>query len=105
MLTEIFYIGHDNTIDLLLKANGSAVDLSSVTKMELEIKDIVTISTASYPGVIKWAGGLETGRIAIDLNEYNGNLPVGRYVTRLIVYSPAHPRGIVWGEFILQISN
>ena len=32
-MSEIVYLTHDNTIDLLLKADGVVQDLSSVTKI------------------------------------------------------------------------
>jgi len=105
MIVEVFYLGHDNSIDLLLKSNGAAVDLSPVTKMALEIRGVTTLSTEDYPELIQWAGSLERGRVVIDLNKYSGTLPTGKFVARLIVYDPLHPHGIVWGEFVLYIRD
>jgi len=104
MITEIFYIGHDNTIDLLLKADGTAQDLSSVTKMVLEIGD-TTIDSSVETGVFTWTGTGTTGKVIIDLNEYSGSIDADTYNARLIVYDPTHTDGIVWGEFVLVVKE
>jgi len=105
MITEIFYLGHDNTIDLLLKADGEAVDLSPVTRIDLEIKNVVTISSTSYPDVIRWTGLDVTGKVIISLDDYDGELPVGKYRARLVVYDPTNTDGIVWGDLLIQIRS
>jgi len=104
MITEVFYIGHDNTIDLLLKADGEAQDLSEVTRMKLIIGS-TEIDSASESNVFLWTGTGTTGKVIIDLKQYSGTLTAGAYMARLVVYDPGHPSGIVWGEFYLYVKE
>ena len=104
MITEVFYLGHDNTIDLLLKADGQAQDLSSVTRMKLVVGS-TEIDSATESNVFTWTGTGTTGKVIIDLNEYSGSLTAGAYTARLIVYDPTNSDGIVWGEFVLYVKE
>ena len=101
MTTEIVYKGHDNKINLLLKAKGSAVNLSSVTKMELKIGPMLVTSDIT-PSAFDWTSG-STGEVILDLGD--SNLRRGSYQTWLIVYDPNNPDGIVWGSFTLIVEN
>lgn len=98
MTVEKQYIDRDNVIDLLLKADDVAQDLSSVTKVDLIVGDTtVSDSTAgSFP--IKWTTGT-TGKIQFQLGDES--IPAGRYAARLIVYDATYPDGLVWGTFVL----
>ena len=100
MITEIVYEGHDNKINLLLKADGEAVDLSSVTKMELKLDDI-TISSQDYPSAFDWNSSSTTGEVILDLGDVG--LEEGHYVAWLIVYDPTNTDGIVWDKFHLVV--
>jgi len=104
MITEVFYIGHDNTIDLLLKADGEAVDLSDITRIKLIIGS-TEIDSNSESDVFTWTDTGTTGKVIVDLNEYSGTLAAGAYTARLIVYDIVHTDGIVWGEFYLYVKE
>jgi len=55
MTTEIVYLGHDNSIDLVLKADGTARDLSNVTKITATFDSTKIESTDKAAGAIRWA--------------------------------------------------
>jgi hypothetical protein len=102
MATEIQYIDRDNVIDLLLKADGEAQALDSITKMDLIIgSTTISDSTASaFP--IKWSTGT-TGKIQLQLGSQS--ITEGVYPAQLIVYDATYPNGLVWGSFNLYIRS
>ena len=95
MTTEIVYNGHDNTIDLLLKADGVAEDLSSVTRMTLEVAGS-TIDSDVSGAAFDWATGV-TGKLILALGDEG--LTAGSYRATLTVYDSTNTDGIVWGTF------
>ena len=98
---EIVYLNRDNTVDLLLKANGVAQDLTASTRMIL--KDIggkFTIDSQISAGAFNWNPGI-TGKLILDLG--GETLPAGMHDVRLIVYDPSNTDGIVWGDFKLAV--
>ena len=99
MTTEVTYLGHDNTIDLLLKADGIAHDLSSVTRMTLEV-DSVTVDSAISTSAFDWATGT-TGKLILILGDES--LIAGEYRATLTVYDSTNTDGIVWGSFKLIV--
>ena len=100
MIREIVYLNRDNTIDVILKADGSAVDLSSVTKMEIIVDDTTTISSVSSPDAFDWSDhGADTDEDDRQLVLALGNesIEAGSYDAVLIVYDVDNPNGIPWG--------
>ena len=96
MATEIVYLGHDNTIDLLLKADGTAQDLSGVTKITATFGDTLIESTNAANGPITWAqSGYETGEIRLALGDQE--ISPGGYNVPIVVYDAVNTDGIVWG--------
>jgi len=97
MQTEIVHNGHDNTIDLLLKADGVIISLSFVTKVDLVVDDTKTI-TDSTPntGPIIWDEAVtnQTGKMILALGDES--IPPGNYDAKLILYDSSNPDGIVW---------
>ena len=100
MSREYIYLGHDNTNDLILKADGSAQDLSTVTKITATFNDDTYIeSEDNENGLIKWAvSGYDTGEIRLDLGGQSitpgdhDNVPI-------VVYDPSNTDGILWGYY------
>ena len=91
MDTEIVYLGHDNTIDLLLKASSSAASLAGVTKITATFDEtLVSGSSAST-----WAGsGYATGEVRLTLGAQS--IDAGRYDVPIIIYDAGNTAGIVW---------
>ena len=96
--TEVIYLGHDNSIDLLLKADDAAVDLSSVTKITATFGDLLVESTDKAAGVITWdQSGYDTGEIRLAVGGV-ADMPTGKRDVPIVVYDATNTDGIVWGE-------
>ena len=96
-LRETLYLGRDNGIDLTLKADGVAVDLSSVTRMILRDAGCVwEVDSATSPGAFDWS----VGDGGVDLILGDEPIPAGAYSCRLIVYDPTNTDGVVWDDLL-----
>ena len=96
MDTENVYLGRDNTINLILKADGSAVDLTAVTKISITFGTTVIESSNGVTDPILWVQtGYNTGEIRLKLGAQA--IPAGTYQAALIVYEATYPNGIHWG--------
>ena len=99
MAEEIVYLGHDNTLDLCLKADGAAQDLSAATKITASIDGTLISSTDKAAGVITWdQSGYDTGEIRLDLGEQSLN--AGQHRMVIVVYDAGNTNGVVWGKGI-----
>ena len=104
MITEITYYARDNAIDLLLKADGEAQDLSAVTRIVLDLGS-TEIDSAEYGSVFTWVGTGTTGKLIIKLASASAILLPKTYTAYLILYDAVNTNGIVWGSFQLTIGN
>ena len=96
---ETIYLSHDNTIELLLKSNGTPQDLSSVNRVQLEFPS-VTLDSNTHPEYFNWNTGT-TGKLVISAG--SASLSSGAYEAKLIVYDPSHTNGVVWGKLEIVI--
>jgi len=100
-ISETVYTGRDNTVDLLLKSDGEAQDLSSVTRMRLvDVDGAFDIDSDTSAGAFDWDNGT-TGKVIIAIG--GEGIAAGRYGCRLIVYDPTNDDGIVWGRIVLTV--
>ena len=101
-VAETVYKDRDNAIDLILKADDVAVDLSSVTRMQIVDRDggFTTIDSDTSADAFDWDTGT-TGKVILILGDEE--IPVGTYVVSLVVFDPTNTDGIVWGEFVLVV--
>ena len=99
MITENVYTGHDNTIDLLLKADGVAQDITDATRMTLEVGS-TTVDSDGSADAFNWDTGV-TGKLILALG--GEDLTAGIYRATLTVYDPTNTNGIVWGTFKLIV--
>ena len=97
-VVEYSYNDANNTNDLLLKADGSAVDLGSVTRMILyDVDEAWSIDEDdSVSGDVFDRSAGVTGKVIIALGDQG--ITEGRYRCRLKVYDPTNTDGIVWGD-------
>ena len=111
MITEIFYVDRDNTIDVQLRADGVAIEMDDVSKVELVMSDTLTISSdpEADPNVFDWdehkaATEAADRRMIIALNEKSGD-PVteGTYNSYLTIYDPTNPNGIRWDDIKIVV--
>lgn len=114
MLTnDIVSIGHDNTIERVLWADGIVPSLSGVTRMVLDFGGSLTVDSAVTPSAFDWTQTVSTyqaslpavaslGIVAGDpklvLSLGQSGIPAGAYNAALIVYDLANPHGILWGR-------
>jgi hypothetical protein len=107
VVTEYVYVGRDNTIDLLLKADGVVIALdAAVTKMEMKFSSRLFgaeyINSESNPGVFDWDTKGADGIVIIAL----GGLAItaGKdSKVELIVYDNVNTNGIVWGTVPIKV--
>lgn len=102
---ETIYIGRNNSIELILKANNTAQSLSSVTHMEFVISGTTYSSVTA--GYFDWqdrgtSSGSTTGWVSLTFGNAPGITP-GTYTAELIVYDAGNTNGILWGEIPLRI--
>ena len=104
--TEIVYLERDNRIDLLLKANEVAVDLTSVTRIDL-VAGTSTITSANQSGdPIRWAqSGYAAGEVRLTLGGEDLDASPNPYAAHLIVYDASNPGGIVWGSLRILVKD
>jgi len=101
MLTETVYNDRNNLINLLLKSDGTAKDLSAITKMEIiERNEKFTISSTDSPDAFDWDSG-ETGEVILALGEES--LEAGKHFCDLIIYTATYTDGVRWDEFALFV--
>jgi len=100
-ILETVYNGRDNSVDLLLKADGAAQNLSFVTRMVVMDKaGAWTVDSSTAPTAFDWTTGT-TGKVELSFG--GQSITVGTYVCYLIVYDASHTNGINWGEFVLEV--
>lgn len=102
MLIENTFNGRNNTIDLLLKADGAAVDLSDVTRMTLTVGS-TTLDSATHPAYFDWVHTpAVTGKLVLALGA--AGLTAGEYQrATLVVYSADNVSGVRWPDFIINV--
>ena len=96
---QVAYLDHDNTIEMVLKSDGLAVDLTPVSRMVLSSAGQVIADSDLNAGVFDWSAG--SGNLVIALGGLS--LPLHREYknSRLVVYDPTNINGIVWADDVL----
>jgi hypothetical protein len=104
MAEEIVYIGdYDNTIDLRLDSDGTAIPLDSVTQIDANIEGVGVTSANAADDLIRWDQlGYAEGEIRCQFGAIT-DLPEGHRNCWFIVYDPTNPHGVVFGPVKLWI--
>jgi len=104
MTIEIGYLGRENTIDLLLQSNGSAVDLSGTTSISLRLGASLITSTNTTAS-ISWNGvGYATGEVRLHLGNLS-TLTAGIYDGNLSAADASTPNGVVWSNIGIEVKS
>lgn len=106
MATEKIYVGHDNTIDRILKADGVAQDLSNATKIAISIGGTTFESSDKANGIITWdQAGYDTGEIRIGIGNETGlqALAGSTYDAEITVFDASNPNGITWDTIRVEV--
>jgi hypothetical protein len=94
---EIVYLGHDNSINLILKADAVAVPLAGVTRITIAFGATVISSTNLSTDPILWAqASYATGEVRLFLGAKT--IAAETYEAQFVVYDAANPNGIVWAN-------
>ena len=102
-LIETVYNDRNNTVDLLLKADGTAQALDTITRMlVVDQAGTFTIDSDVSPDAFDWDPGT-TGKVLLSLGDES--VVAGAYECWLILYDPTNTDGIVWGGFILVFKD
>jgi hypothetical protein len=102
MQTEFVYKGHDNSINLILKADGAAVSLASVTRMTLSFAAKLIDSDNGDADPIRWVkAGYATGEARLFLGAET--IKPGAYQAPLIVYDATNLNGVFWGNIPITV--
>lgn len=91
---EIVHKGRANQISWQLQENGQAKQdawWAQITRVVLSLGESVIDSQTADPHVLSWEAG------ALDLRLGLVDLPEGRHVPELVVYTVSDPQGIEWG--------
>ena len=100
-ILETVYNGRDNSVDLLLKADGTAQNLSFVTRMRVMDKDgSWSVDSSTAPTAFDWTAAT-TGKVELSFG--GQSITAGTYICYLVVYDASHTNGINWGEFVLEV--
>ena len=99
---ERVYLDRDNSIDVILMADGSAADLSSVTRMTLAVGSVTLDSAViAHAGVFDWATSGASGILILNLGAQS--LTAGDYDATLTIYDATYTTGLIWGDIPLTV--
>lgn len=102
-MEEIIYIGsYDNTIDLRLDSDGTAISTSSITRIDANIGGVDVTSTNESTDPIRWAQlDYVEGEIRCKLGDADGLVPFlgDMYI---VVFDPTNPDGVVFGPIAVK---
>ena len=98
MPVEVVWLGHDNTIDLVLKADGVALtndEMDAITKITASFGSVLLSSTNQANDPIRWRQtGYDTGEIRISAG--GESIASNTYDVYLVVYDATNTDGVVW---------
>ena len=105
---EILYLDRGNTIDIVLKSDTVAVDLSNITEIIVMFETNTVFSNNSSAGAIKWQNGSadtdwQTGEVRIDCSSHT-ILP-NRYECPIIVFDSSNVDGILWEYIPIEVKE
>lgn len=107
MDTEVIYIGRDNTVDMILKSDGSAVDLSDVYSIRAYFSGTTVVSSDYANGPIKWQNGSLTGwdlgEIRLDVG--SEGITAGYHDVEIETYDISNIRGLIWGSIPIEVKQ
>lgn len=104
-MAEIVYLRHNNVIGRQTKIDGSAEDLSAVTKITATFDDVTVESTDHISGEIRWYNdGYVSGEIRFCLGS-NANINPGAYSVPVVTYDLDNPNGVVWGTIDVIVKD
>lgn len=104
MITETFYRGRDNIASIELESNGTAQDISALTRAILDIGD-QSFDSNENSSFFDWTTSGADGQMDIDIGTSTKmkNMDAGTYKAKLTVFDATYPNGLVWGYFMAKV--
>lgn len=104
-VSEIIYLGHDNTIALMLVNDDVPLaDLSAITRAVLTINGTDFDSDSLGSSVIWWADSMTYQGNPVNVIKFKlggQSIVAGEYTgCKLVTYDPDNANGVVWSEDI-----
>ncbi|MEF3074124.1 hypothetical protein V2P20_03710 [Methylobacter sp. Wu1] len=96
-LEETVYLGHDNTIELVLSVDGQAINRTLITRLQLAMGATV-LDSDTAPALFDLT---RADRLVMELG--GAGLAAGRHAAALIIYDAGDPNGLVWGDLVLVV--
>lgn len=107
MSQEIVYTDRNNRVDLLLKDDSSGTlavtDLTAVSRVVLKVNQSTTLDSAINPEYFDWATNGDVGKMYLHLG--SAGVREGHSLASLVLYDPAHPDGLFWGEVQFEVRS
>lgn len=109
-MRELIYLTHDNSIDLVLMADGAPVSVTPLTGVLVDLDSLQIDSAVAGFGAGQPIDTTRTQDVVIDGRTYAAQsylrltlgsvagVTAGRYHARLTVFDVDHPNGLVWTE-------
>ncbi len=102
-LVEFAYKGRDNSIDIELREDDVALDITGLTRATLELEDqgdaaaaLVLVDSSLHANVFDWTTLGASGVLVITLGNMATPPPPADYNARLTVYDAVNVKGLVW---------
>jgi len=104
-ISETIYLGHDNTIGLLLLNDDVAlVDLSAITRVVLTINDTDYDSDSLASSIIWWTDSVSYRGETVNVIKFKlggQSIVAGVYTgCKLVTFDPDNSNGVVWADDI-----
>jgi hypothetical protein len=95
------YLGSDNYAALIIEQNGTALDLSGTTQIDLRLgSHLISSTDATDTATISWNQvGYATGEVRYHLSTMT-TLTTGPFDAYTKLYDSGTPNGIVWNKSI-----
>lgn len=101
-MAEHLYLGNDNTIDRVLRSDGTALtssQMAAITKVTISFGSTTIDSDEAGAGPgqpFDWETRADEGVLILDLG--GQTITAGSYLAELIVFDATNTNGIVWGN-------
>ncbi len=99
MITVTVYKNRDNTVDLEMRADGQAQNITGTTRMVLTIGDTV-IDSQLYAGSFDWNTNGANGQLSLTLGLLANliKMRAATYLSSLVFYDATYTSGLRWGN-------
>ena len=102
---EKVWLGHDNSVNRVLKADGAALtneQMDAITDMTLSFGSVLVESDNGDADPIRWRkSGYATGEVRLFLG--GQTIAAGSYQAPLVVYDATNVNGVVWGMLPITV--